>query len=291
LSKTGSTWQTTISKPVSYEGVGLHTGKPARVTLLPAPPGLGVCFERLDLPEPQTVPAVLDNICGLRRATDLECNGIVVRTVEHIMAAILWSDIDNVIVRLEGEELPLGDGSALTYIHLLQQAGLVSLNMRRREANVIRPVWTCEGDRRLIALPYEGTRVTFLFLRKSGHGESGYSGSECFDIDVTPKTFREAIAPARTIGFQWEIRTIREQGLALGATLQQAVIIGENGYVGETRFSDEACRHKALDLLGDIAILGRIQGHFIGIGSGHAMNQELARLIAHDWEVKRGVID
>lgn len=289
MSKTRPNWQTTISKPVSYEGLGLHTGKPARVTLLPAPPGLGICFERWDLSEPHTVTAVLDNIGGSRRATDLECNGIAVRTVEHIMAAILWSDVDNVIVRLEGEELPLGDGSALTYVHLLQQAGLRDLHARRCEASVIRPVWTSEGDRHLIALPYEGTRVTFLFLLKDPNRESGYLGSECFDIEVTPETFREEIAPARTIGFQWEIRTIREQGLALGATLRQAVIVGENGYVGPTRFPDEACRHKALDLLGDIAILGRIRGHFIGIGSGHSMNQELTRLIARDWEVKRGV--
>jgi UDP-3-O-acyl-N-acetylglucosamine deacetylase len=205
------------------------------------------------------------------------------------MAAILWSDIDNIIVRLEGEELPLGDGSALTYVHLLQQAGLCDLHVRRCEASVIRPVWTCEGDRRLIALPYEGTRVTFLFLRKGPNLKSGYLGSECFDIEVTPKTFREEIAPARTIGFLWELETIRQQGLALGATVEQAVIVGDDGYVGPTRFPDEACRHKALDLLGDIAILGRIRGHFIGIGSGHLMNQDLIRLIACDWQVRRGV--
>jgi len=291
LSNTGSNWQTTISKPVSYEGPGLHTGKPARVTLLPASPLLGVCFERWGPSGPQTVPAVPGNIGSSRRATDLECNGIAVRTVEHIMAAILWSGVDNIIVRLEGEELPLGDGSALTYVHLLQEAGLRDLNVPRCEVSVVRPVWTSEGDRHLIALPYEGTRVTFLFFRKGPNRESGYLGSEYFDIEVTPKTFREEIAPARTIGFQWELETIREQGLALGATCREAVIVGENGYVGPARFRDEACRHKVLDLLGDIAILGRPRGHFIGIGSGHAMNQRLARLIACDWEVKERGMD
>jgi UDP-3-O-[3-hydroxymyristoyl] N-acetylglucosamine deacetylase len=291
LSETRTDWQTTVSKPVSYEGLGLHTGKPARVTLLPGEPDTGVCFERWDLPEPRTVKAVLDNIAGSRRATDLECNGVDVRTVEHILAAIVWSGIDNITVRLEGEELPLGDGSALTYVRLLEEAGLSALPAARRDAGVIRPVWVSEGDKHLIALPYEGTKVTFLFLRKGRSGEQGYPGCEYFDIEVTPKTFREEIAPARTIGFEWEIQTIQEKGLALGATLDQAVIVSEDGYVGSTRFPDEACRHKALDLLGDIAILGRIRGHFIGIGSGHSMNQELARLIACDLkpEAKRGV--
>ena len=235
------------------------------------------------------MPVTVGNIGGSLRATDLECNGIAVRTVEHIMAAIFWSGIDNVIVRLEGEELPLGDGSALTYVRLLKGAGVTDLNTRRCEMSVACPRWTARGDCHLIALPYEGTRVTFLFLRKGSNREAGYSNSEYLDIEVTPEVFGEEIAPARTIGFQWELETIQEQGLALGATLEQAVIVGKDGYVGPTRFPNEACRHKALDLLGDIAILGRVRGHFIGIGSGHSMNHELVRLIACDRAIKRGV--
>lgn len=289
LSKTGLNRQTTISRSISYEGLGLHTGKPSRVTLLPAPPDRGVSFERYDLSEPRTIPVTPANIGGSRRATDLECDGVAVRTVEHIMAAISWSDIDNVVVRLEGEELPLGDGSALTYVRLLREAGVTDLSAKRHEMRVTCPRWTTRGTSHLIALPYEGTRVTFLFLRKGSHLEPEYSDSEYLDIEVTPEVFREEIAPARTIGFQWELETIQEQGLALGATLDQAAIVGENGYVGETRFPNEACRHKALDLLGDIAILGRVLGHFIGIGSGHSMNHELVQLISRDLEVKRGV--
>lgn len=226
------------------------------------------------------MPATIASIGGCRRATDLECNGVVVRTVEHIMAAILWSGVDNVVVRLEGEELPLGDGSALTYVNLLDEAGQVALSEPRCEMKVSRPVWATRGDSHLIALPYEGTRVTFVFLRKGPHSEPEYSDPEYLDIEVTEKVFREEIAPARTVGFQWELETIQEEGLALGATLEQAAIVGKDGYVGLTRFPNEACRHKALDLLGDIAILGRVRGHFVGIGSGHSMNHELVRLIA-----------
>jgi len=289
LSKKWLNWQTTILRPVSYEGLGLHTGKLSCVTMLPASQDTGVCFERCDLSEPQIVPATVANIGGSLRATDLECNGVSVRTVEHIMAAISWSGIDNIIVRLEGEELPLGDGSALTYVRLLEEAGLRDLSARRRSVKVECPVWTTRGDSHLIALPYEGTRVTFLFLRKGSHLEPEYSSSEYLDIEVTPEVFREEIAPARTIGFQWELETIQEQGLALGATLEQAAIVGKDGYIGMTRFPNEACRHKALDLLGDIAILGQVLGHFIGIGSGHSMNHELVRLISRDLEIKRGV--
>ncbi len=291
MSKTGSNWQTTISKSVSYEGVGLHTGKPSRVTLLPASSGTGICFERCDLPEPITVSAVMANIGSSRRATDLQCDGIAVRTVEHIMAAIVWCGIDNIIVRLDGEELPLGDGSALTYVNLLDAAGLTELHERPCDIRVTHPVWTTRDESHLIALPYEGCRVTFLFLHRRFRPDRKGSDteSEYLDIEVTREVFARKIAPARTIGFEWELDTIQEQGLALGATLDQAVIIGKTGYVGDTRFCDEACRHKVLDLLGDIAILGRVRGHFIGIGSGHSMNHEIIRLIAGDWDVKRGV--
>lgn len=272
-----------------YEGLGLHTGKRSRVTVLPALPDQGVCFERYDLPEAQVIPVSPGNIKRSRRATDLECNGVTVRTVEHIMAAIAWSNIDNIIVRLEGEEVPLGDGSALTYVDLFEEAGLAVSDVRRQEINVACPRRVTRGMSHLIALPYEGTRVTFLFLHNRFQQGDGYPNSEYIDTEVTPETFKKEIAPARTIGFQWELGTIQEQGLALGATLRQAVIIGEDGYIGCTRFSNEACRHKALDLLGDVALLGRIQGHFIGIGSGHSMNHELIKMIAGDLEVKRGV--
>lgn len=231
-----------------------------------------------------TVQACVANIGSSRRATDLQYNDVVVRTVEHAMAAILWQGVDNVIVRLEGEELPLGDGSALTYVNLLEEAGLTELPILRNEIRVMRPRWILRDGSCLIALPHDKTRVTFSFLRKGSSVEA-----EHLDVEVTSERFVEEIAPARTVGFQWELETIQEQGLALGATLEQAVIVSETGYVGDTRFPNEACRHKALDLLGDMAILGRIRGHFIGIGSGHSMNHELARLIARDWYVRRGV--
>ena len=211
------------------------------------------------------------------------------------MAAILWCGVDNVIVRMEGEELPLGDGSALTYVNLLDGAGLTILREPPCDIRVMHPVWTTRGDSHLIALPYEGTRVTYLFFRRgSGQVMKGSDPeadveTEYLDIEITREMFAREIAPARTIGFEWELETIQEQGLALGATLEQAVIIGKNDYIGETRFRDEACRHKVLDLLGDIAILGRVRGHFIGIGSGHSMNHEIIRLIARDRDVKRGV--
>ena len=140
MRETRTDWQTTVSQPVSYEVLRLHTGRPARVTLLPAEPDTGVFFERWYLPEPRTVKAFLDHIAGSGGATHLECNGVDVPTVEHMLETIVWPGIDNITVRLKGEQLPLGDGSALTYVSLLEEAGLSALPAARRDAGVIRPV-------------------------------------------------------------------------------------------------------------------------------------------------------
>lgn len=275
--------QTTISRPVSYEGRGLHTGERARIAILPAPAGTGIVFCRTDRSQDAVIPATVDHIGESHRATNLCRNGRAVLTVEHLLAAIMWCGIDNARVEVEGDEIPLGDGSALTFVELVEGAGVRELDYERRLVRVQSPTWVTKGRSHLAALPCEGLRVSFTFV-----GAKPGATSEHVDFEVGPDTFRKEIAPARTVGFEWELDTLRKKGLALGATRDKAVIVGDSGYVGASRFPDEAARHKALDLLGDIALVGRVAGHFIGIGSGHSLNHELARLLARQAADKGG---
>ncbi|MEW5866230.1 MAG: UDP-3-O-acyl-N-acetylglucosamine deacetylase [Bacillota bacterium] len=275
--------QTTIARPASYEGRGLHTGERARITISPAPAGTGILFGRIDLSRHAVIPATVDHIGESHRATNLCRNGITVLTVEHLLAAIMWCGIDNAIVEVDGGEVPLGDGSALTFVELVEEAGVRELDSGRTEIRVQAPARVTRGQSHLVALPYEGFRVSFTFV-----GARPGATSEYVDFEVSPDTFKKEIAPARTVGFEWELNTLREKGLALGATRDQAVIVGDSGYVGASRFPDEAARHKALDLLGDIALVGRVAGHFIGVGSGHSLNHELARILARQAADKGG---
>ncbi|MDI7248221.1 MAG: UDP-3-O-acyl-N-acetylglucosamine deacetylase [Bacillota bacterium] len=269
--------ETTVARPVSYEGRGLHTGRPSRVTIRPAPCGTGIVFVRTDLPRPVSIPARVEFAAMSRRATGLAHDGVAVSTVEHLLAAVLWGGVDNALIEVDGEEIPLGDGSSRVFVDIVEEAGIVELERERGLLSVDRPVRVERGEARAIALPHEGLRVSFTFV-----GARRGMRAEHVEFEVTPETFRTEIAPARTVGFEWELATLREVGLALGATPDEAVIVGENGYVGPARFPDEAARHKALDLLGDIALLGRVSGHFIGIGSGHALNHELARAVVRE---------
>lgn len=270
--------ETTVARAVSYRGRGLHTGRPSRVTIRPAPAGTGIVFARCDLPRRHMIPARIDFVATSRRATGLSCDGVGVLTVEHILAAVLWVGVDNALIEVEGEEVPLGDGSSRTFVELVEEAGIVELERERRALRVRTPVWVTRDEACAIALPVEDDvlRVSFTFVA----AKPGMRSEHVHFNEVTPEVFKRDIAPARTVGFQWEVAALREKGLALGVGQDEAVIVGENGYVGHSRFPDEAARHKALDLLGDIALLGRVSGHFIGIGSGHALNHELARAVS-----------
>jgi UDP-3-O-[3-hydroxymyristoyl] N-acetylglucosamine deacetylase len=221
------------------------------------------------------------------RATALVRNGVRILTVEHLLAAVVWGGIDNALIEVDGEEIPLGDGSSRVFSDLIDEAGIVELEGERRDVRVRTPAWVVRDGACAIALPTEGEspQVSFTFVAP----RPGMA-SEHADFKVTPEVFEREIAPARTVGFEWELATLHERGLALGATVNDAVIVGENGYVGSARFANEAARHKALDLLGDMALLGRVSGHFIGIGSGHAMHHELAKAVARDaWRGTDGI--
>jgi UDP-3-O-acyl N-acetylglucosamine deacetylase len=227
----------------------------------------------MDIPGSRPFRAIPDSVCDTVRCTCLEGkDGERVRTVEHLLAAIRWSGIDNVLVLSDNEEIPIGDGSAASYLDICVSAGRLNLNPTANVLRVDKPYYSAWQDRLVAAFPYDGFRVTVVFT-----DQHGVLGTQSVDMEVTLDSFKSDIANARTIAFLSEIEELKAKGLALGGTMNLAVVIDEQGYVDSPRYADEPVRHKALDLLGDLAGLGRLSGHFVSIKGGHALNNSLAR--------------
>ncbi|HEY8417946.1 MAG TPA: UDP-3-O-acyl-N-acetylglucosamine deacetylase [Limnochordales bacterium] len=272
-------WQTTLGRPVSMTGTGLHSGRPCRLTLLPAPADAGVRWQRADLDGQPVVPAAVEHVVDTQRATTLGLGEARVQTVEHVMAALAGMGVDNALVQVDGPEPPLADGAAAAFVDLIRSAGVVTLEAPRRVRRVTRPVAASYGDAHIVALPADRLRVTYVFV--SDHPALGTQFAE-YTID--PETFAAEIAPARTVGWLAEVEALRRRGLALGATLESAVVVGERELVTPQRFPNEVARHKILDIVGDLALVGRVQAHIIAVRSGHALHAALARRLVAEFK-------
>lgn len=269
-------FERTIREQVFFRGSCLHSGRKATLTLSPAPAGSGVIFLRRDGGELRELPARVENIVDGARATTLGRGHVQVRTVEHLMAALRGLSVDNVICELDSDEVPMGDGSAAVFVDLIRRAGIISQDCPAKEYILRHPVWVRKGSRYLVALPYDGQclKVTYCFV-----GDDPCPGTQQVEFDINEDIFIREVAPARTVAFEQEIALLRSLGLGLGGDLDTVLVAGKDGYLNEPRYPDEVARHKVLDLVGDLALAGRVVAHVIGIGSGHAMNHELARKI------------
>ncbi|MGH7390816.1 MAG: UDP-3-O-acyl-N-acetylglucosamine deacetylase [Candidatus Rokuibacteriota bacterium] len=260
--------QHTIRKFVSLEGVGLHTGKPSRVRLLPAPPNTGILF-RVAGREP--IPAVPESVVNSHYATTLGRNGTRIQTVEHLMAAAAGLGIDNLLVDVEGLEIPAADGSAKPFVALLATAGRSEQSAPRRSVVVTKPVHVGGGGRWIRIVPSDTLRISYTL--DNDHPAVGTQALTCVP---TERMFVEDFAPARTYGFLKDLGVMRKNGLARGASLENAIGVGKRGVLNGLRYRDEFVRHKILDLIGDLALLGRpLVGHVIARNAGHALNFEL----------------
>ena len=274
--------QRTIAKPVSYQGVGLHTGGACKVEFRPAPPGSGIRFVRLDLPGHPEIPvnpryarADMDQM----RRTILKNGQAEVHTVEHILAAAAGLGIDNLVIALDAQEPPEPpDGSATPYVRLFQEAGLVDQPAPRRYFRVTEPVRHEENGVILVALPHDGLRVTFTI-----EYANAWRGTQYATYDIDPEVFVKEIAPARTFVLERDVELLRSKGMIQGGTLQNAVVVRPDGILNQEplRFEDEFVRHKILDFLGDLSLLGRpARGHFLSVKSGHASNVRFVQRLA-----------
>jgi UDP-3-O-[3-hydroxymyristoyl] N-acetylglucosamine deacetylase len=265
-------YRRTLKRGVGCTGIGLHSGKLVRLALKPAPAGHGIRFRRTDVDV--EIRAVLGNLARLDHATTLSAEGVSVGTVEHLLSALGALGVDDVQVEVDGPEVPILDGSAAPFVILLHEAGLRPLNAQRHYLKVLEPVEVVRGAKRVRLGPADHFHVSY-----SIGFDHPLLRHQAASFRVTPESFAEQIAPARTFGFLREVETLRRNGLALGGSLDNAVVIGESGVLNNTlRFEDEFVRHKILDAIGDLALLGHpVVGHLEVVKGGHAMHAALAQ--------------
>ncbi len=268
--------QRTIRKQASIEGVGLHTGQPAKITLSPAPADSGIVFRATD-PHRTLIPARPDTVVNSHFATTLGVNGARVQTVEHLMAAAAALGIDNLLVVVEGEEIPAMDGSSKPFVSLLYAAGKATLTTPRQALVITQPIRVGDEARWLQILPSDEFRVSFTL--DVNHPAVG---TQAASFTCSERVFVQELASARTYGFLKDVSTLRKNGFAKGGSLDNAVVVGRRAVLNATlRFRDEFVRHKILDLIGDLALLGRpVLGHVIARNAGHALNHQLVKAIA-----------
>jgi len=266
--------QSTIATSVAITGIGLHSGLSVSLVLRPAQSGAGIVFIRADLPGKPRVKATAANVTGTQRATTLEDGEAKVFTVEHLLAAFSALGVDNCEVEMTAQEPPVTDGSAMPFVRLIQEAGIIEQNAPCQYITVTEALAVRMPDKFITILPYDGFRISFTSVNPHP-----LIGIQYGDYEITPDSFIQDIASARTIGFMHEVEALKAQGLALGGSPENAVVYDGAKVLTPLRFPDELVRHKILDVIGDLALAGRIRGHVIAVKSSHALNTALAKQI------------
>lgn len=272
--------QMTVRRAVETNGVGLHHGAPVTLRILPAPPNTGIVFIRTDLDRTR-IRASWKLVERVSYATSLmHPKGIFISTTEHLLSVLYSMSIDNAFVELDNLELPILDGSGLPFVQLLREAGLQESGKPRRYMRILKPVNVEAGGKKVSILPGEGFQ-----LRCKNFFDHPMVGEQTLELDITPENYAQEIAPARTFGFEYELDQMREMGLIRGASLDNAVCYTREGVANPDglRFADECCRHKALDLIGDLALIGRpLLGCVVAEKAGHAMHVALVKKLMSD---------
>jgi UDP-3-O-[3-hydroxymyristoyl] N-acetylglucosamine deacetylase/3-hydroxyacyl-[acyl-carrier-protein] dehydratase len=269
--------QRTIRRETSVSGIGLHTGNRCNLVFRPAPADTGIVFVRMDLPHAPRIPADVAHVVGLDRGTSLGIDGAKVHTVEHVLAAVTALGIDNLVVAVDANEPPVGDGSALPFFLSLKEAGIAEGDRERAVFSLNRPFHYNEGPVQFTLVPSDRFQVTFSI--DFAHPLIGHQYAS---FEITPEVFERELAPARTFGFLHEVEKLKEAGLIRGGTLDNAIVIGESEILNHERlrFPNEFVRHKILDLIGDLSLFGReIRAHVIAHRSGHKTNVKLVNAL------------
>ena len=280
--------QRTLKNVIRATGVGLHTGEKVYLTLRPAMPDAGIIFRRVDLSEPVEIPANPENVGDTTLSTTLIKDGVRISTVEHLLSALAGLGIDNAYIDLNAAEVPIMDGSAGPFVFLIQSAGIEEQNAPKRFIRIKKPVKVEDGDKWAKFEPFDGFKVGFSIDFDHPAFKEDHQTAE---VDFSTTSFVKEISRARTFGFMNQIETLRANNLALGGSLDNAVVLDDYRVLNEDglRYMDEFVKHKILDSIGDLYLLGRsLIGAFSGYKSGHALNNKLLRtLIAHEdaWEL------
>jgi UDP-3-O-[3-hydroxymyristoyl] N-acetylglucosamine deacetylase len=265
-------FQRTIKKSITCEGIGLHTGKSVKMVLKPAPAGTGMVFFRTDLGNAE-IKAIAANTGATSYATTLSQNGVSVKTVEHLLSTFAGLNIDNVFVEVDAEEVPIMDGSARPFVRLIADAGIQTQEIFQPVLKVIKPIFVREGNKQLAIWPSETTSISYFI-----DFNHPMLKEQSLQYQPSEEAFLRDISNARTFGFMSDVQTLQANGLAKGASLDNAVALGDNSVLNEDglRYQDEFVRHKILDLIGDLSLLGMsIVGHIVAHKSGHSLNAQM----------------
>jgi len=273
----------TIRASVVCKGIGLHSGAPVQLRILPAPSGTGIAFRRIDLDNFE-IEATGRNIARVSYATSLMKKGVLISTTEHLLSAFIGTGIDNAIVELDNLELPILDGSARPFVDMIQRAGIRKQRRLRSYMRIRREIELREGDKFIAVYPADTYSVSYTI-----DFPHRLIGRETFRVDLTDGNFLREIAPARTFGFLHEADAMRQQGLIRGASTENAIVLTPEGLMNPPlRYADEFVRHKVLDLIGDLALVGKqILGNIVADRAGHAMHTALVSRLLRDkslWE-------
>jgi UDP-3-O-acyl N-acetylglucosamine deacetylase len=273
--------QGTIRREVALDGIGLHSGLRTRIVLSPASADTGILFRG---PDGTLIPANVEHVIDSNFATTVGAFGIRVRTIEHLMAAAAGMGVDNLVVEVGGEEIPAADGSSRPFVDLLASAGIATLPAPRRSLVIEEPVRVGDDSRWIHVLPAETLRISYTL--DNSHPAIGVQAAT---FDMTEEAFAKEVAPARTYGFLRDVPLMRKNGLALGGSLDNAVVVGKRTVLNDSlRFGDEFVRHKVLDLVGDLFLLGQpIVAHVVARNAGHALNFELVKAIRKSLAARR----
>jgi UDP-3-O-[3-hydroxymyristoyl] N-acetylglucosamine deacetylase len=268
--------QSTIGTPQKLSGVGLHTGEEVTLRLVPAREGEGIFFRRVDLPGQPIIPAAVEYVAGTARGTTLAVGDAKIHTVEHVLSAVRAHEIDNLCIEVSSIEPPAGDGSSSEYVAMIERAGIVEQAATVPVVGLKKPVWWGQGDVHLVALPCDVYRISYTLY----YPAAAALGSQYFTFDVSSKNFREQISACRTFALYDELLALMDHGLIRGGSLENAVVVQNEAIIskGGLQFSDEAVRHKVLDLIGDLSLVGiPFTAHIIALRSGHASNCQFAQ--------------
>lgn len=263
--------QRTLKKEIAFTGVGIHTGKEVTLRFCPAPEDSGIVFQRTDLPGKPVIPAAIEYVKDTSRSTTIGIGSAVVQTVEHVLAAVNAFHIDNLCIQVSEAEPPIADGSSLAFVKLIEEAGIEKQNAAKTVISLEEPLFFSQGDTHLVALPSEEFRVSYTLH----YPNTPVIRSQYFSIVIDELNFKNEIAQCRTFALYEEITTLMQHGLIRGGSLENAVVIKDDVVFSKEglRFSDEMVRHKILDLVGDLSLVGiPFLAHIIAIKSGHKAN-------------------
>jgi UDP-3-O-[3-hydroxymyristoyl] N-acetylglucosamine deacetylase/3-hydroxyacyl-[acyl-carrier-protein] dehydratase len=271
--------QRTIKKPVELSGVGLHTGAHVNMKFKPAPPNTGINFIRIDIKDSPMVKADIVNILSQDkspRRTSVGFNSIEVHTIEHLMAALWALGIDNIIIEIDGAEIPGLDGSAMGFIEILKKVGIEGQNIEKKVYQIRSPIWAEQDGAMIMVFPDNQFRISYTL-----NYEHPLLKAQYISFDAEEHAFEKEIATARTFCLEKEVHELRKKGLGKGANYENTIVVGKDGVIDNNlRFEDEFARHKILDLLGDLYLLGyALKGHIIAMRSGHPLNMQLVEKI------------